>query len=70
MHLCANLSDSFAVERNGRTVARVVSVTEHRTNIRGAVAAWRAAGEPDPEFADALERVNQADRPPENPWAS
>lgn len=63
--------DSFAVERNGKTVARVVPAPEgSATTLREAVAAWRAAGEPDHAFADVLERVNRADRPPENPWAS
>jgi len=62
--------DSFVVERNGTTVARVVPAVEGSPTTLGEfVAAWRAAGQPDPEFADVLERVNRADRPPENPWA-
>jgi hypothetical protein len=32
--------------------------------------AWRAAGDPDVAFADDLERIGGADRPPSNPWAS
>ena len=63
--------DSFAVERNGTTVARVVPAPDgSATTLREAFAAWRAAGEPDRDFAEALERVNRADRPPEDPWAS
>jgi prevent-host-death family protein len=63
--------DSFVVERNGDPVARVSPVPEGSpTTLREAFAAWRAAGEPDREFADALERVNRADSPPEDPWAS
>lgn len=63
--------DSFVVERNGTTVARLVPAAEGSpTTLGEAIAAWRAAGPPDPDFADALERVNLADRPPENPWDS
>lgn len=59
------------VERNGDPVARVSPVPEGSpTTLREAFAVWRAAGEPDRDFADALERVNRADRPPEDPWAS
>ena len=63
--------DSFVVERNGDPVARVSPVPEGSpTTLREAFSAWRAASEPDPKFADVLERVNRADKPPENPWAS
>lgn len=61
--------DTFVVERNGAVVARVVPDAEGSpTTVREAFAAWRAAGPPDPEFADILEWVNDQDRPPENPW--
>lgn len=63
--------DTFLVVRNGKTVARVVPAPEGSSSTLGeAIAAWRAAGPPDPEFADILERVNRADKPPENPWDS
>jgi antitoxin (DNA-binding transcriptional repressor) of toxin-antitoxin stability system len=63
--------DSFVVERNGSPVARLVPLPEGPTaSLRGGLAAWRAAGEPEPAFADDLERVGAADRPPENVWAS
>jgi prevent-host-death family protein len=63
--------DSFLVERNGDEVARVVPVPAASvTSLREALEAWRAAGEADAEFADDLERVASADRPPEDPWAS
>ena len=39
------------------------------SSLRDALAAWRVAGGPDPAFADDLERVNAADRPPGNAWA-
>lgn len=62
--------DSFLVERNGDPVARVSPVPEGSpTTLREAFAAWRAAGPPDPDFADALEEVNRLDRPPDDPWA-
>ncbi|MCH7565701.1 MAG: type II toxin-antitoxin system Phd/YefM family antitoxin [Gemmatimonadetes bacterium] len=63
--------DTFLIERNGSPVARIVPLPEHPpTSLREAVAAWRGAGEPDLDFADALDRVAEADRPPESPWAS
>jgi antitoxin (DNA-binding transcriptional repressor) of toxin-antitoxin stability system len=63
--------DSYVVERNGDAVARISPVPEGSpTTVREAFAAWRAAGPPDPELADALELVNSLDRPPDDPWAS
>jgi len=63
--------DTFVVERNGAAVARVVPHPDgSATSLREALAAWRAVGEPDAAFADDLERVNAADRPPRDPWAS
>lgn len=63
--------DTFVVERNGTTVARVIPAAEGSpTTVREALAAWRSAGPPDPEFADLLEWVNNQDRPPDDPWES
>jgi prevent-host-death family protein len=63
--------DSFVVERNGDSVARLVPVPEASvTSLQEALSAWRSAGEPEVGFADDLERVGAADRPPEDPWAS
>jgi antitoxin (DNA-binding transcriptional repressor) of toxin-antitoxin stability system len=63
--------DTFVVERNGVPIARLSPVTESRAaTLADALAAWRAAGEADPEFADALERVGTLDRPTAEPWAS
>jgi prevent-host-death family protein len=65
------LGDSFTVERSGDPVARLVPLPgASPTTLREAFAAWVEAGEPDPDFADALERVNAADQPPEDAWAS
>lgn len=65
------MGDSFLIERNGSPVARIVPLAEHPTaSLREAVAAWCGVGEPDPDFADALDRVAEADRPPESPWVS
>ena len=63
--------DSFVVERNGEAVARVLPLAERSpTSVGEAMEAWRSAAEPEPEFADDLERIGRPDRPPELPWAS
>ena len=63
--------DTFVVERNGNAVARVSPLPESSPmTLREFFAMWRAAGPPDPEFADALEEVNSLDWPPDDPWAS
>ena len=64
-------SDSFVIERNGDPVARLIPLPGRSgSSLREALAAWRAAGDPDPEFGDDHERIGAADRPPENVWAS
>jgi len=61
--------DSFLIERNGEPVARLIPLPESRVvTLHEALRAWIEAGEPDPGFADDLERVQAADREPENPW--
>ena len=63
--------DSFVVERNGDPVARLIPLPGRSgSSLSEALAAWRAAGEPDAAFADDLERIGAADLPPENVWAS
>ncbi|MGH7482511.1 MAG: hypothetical protein ACRELV_10175 [Longimicrobiales bacterium] len=65
------LGDSFVVERNGEPVALLTPLPEgSATSVRDILRAWVEAGEPDPEFADALERVEAADREPGDAWAS
>jgi hypothetical protein len=65
------LGDTFVVEKSGDPVARMMPLAQASpATLREAVAAWCQAGEPDPEFADDLERVGSADRPPENAWGS
>ena len=63
--------DMFLVERNGEAVARVVPIEGlSKTSLDEALRGWRAAGAPEADFADDLERVGAADRPPDDPWAS
>ena len=63
--------ESFIVERNGAPVARLEPMAwGAAVTVGEALVAWRGAGEPDEEFANILERVRAADRPPENPWGS
>ena len=65
------LGDSFVVERNGEAVAVLRPLPGgSAASVREALRAWREAGEPDAGFADALERVGDADRLPGDPWAS
>ena len=62
---------SFVVERNGDQVARLVPVPGKATAMpRAALTSWCRAGEPDAGFADDLERVGRADRPPKSPWGN
>ncbi len=52
------------VERSNAPVARLVPVPRAAGgSVREALAAWRSAGTPDPEFADLLEYVSATDRP-------
>ncbi|MBI4503265.1 MAG: hypothetical protein HY700_19175 [Gemmatimonadetes bacterium] len=63
--------DRFTVERNGVPVAQLIPVpSAHPGTLREALSAWCEAGEPEPDFADALERIGKADRVPKNPWES
>jgi antitoxin (DNA-binding transcriptional repressor) of toxin-antitoxin stability system len=60
----------FVIERNGEAVARLGPVPSGTTPfLREGLLAWRTAGMPDAAFADDLERIGSADRPPRNPWA-
>jgi antitoxin (DNA-binding transcriptional repressor) of toxin-antitoxin stability system len=59
----------FIVERNGEAIARLAPLASGAAaNLADGLRAWRAAAVCDPAFADDLERVNAADRPPRNPW--
>ncbi len=62
--------DSFVIERNGVPVARLTPwPTGANANLAEGLRAWSESGETDGSFADDLERVNRADRPPADPWA-
>lgn len=63
--------DAFVVERNGKPVARIVPLHgAPGASVLNALAGWRAAGDPDPAFAEDLERVGAADRIPEDAWTA
>ena len=62
--------DTFVVERNGTTVARLVPAGETGATLAEALAAWRSAGPPDPAFAAALDEIDALDWPPDDPWVS
>ena len=63
--------DTFVIERNGEPVARLSPIPWHGdvTLVEG-LRAWLEAGPANEDFADDLDAVNRADRPPRNPWAS
>jgi hypothetical protein len=64
-------SDSFVVERNGEAIARLSPIAGRLAGSLGeGLRAWREAASADRGFAADLEKVNRADRPPRNPWAS
>ena len=58
----------FIVERNGEPIARLAPLSSSAVPLGEGLRAWRAGAARDPSFADDLERVNAADRPPRNPW--
>jgi antitoxin (DNA-binding transcriptional repressor) of toxin-antitoxin stability system len=63
--------ESFVIERNGVAVARLIPArADLRATVAEALGRWREAGEPDPEFASALELIGAADREPGNPCGS
>jgi antitoxin (DNA-binding transcriptional repressor) of toxin-antitoxin stability system len=62
--------ESFVIERNGRPVARMDPVPGASGTVREALGAWLADADADPSFAEDLARVNAADRPAADPWAS
>jgi hypothetical protein len=64
-------SDTFVVERNGEAIARISPVADRIAGSLGeGLRAWREAAPTDPRFAEDLDSVNRADRPPRNPWGS
>jgi prevent-host-death family protein len=63
--------DVFVIERNGEPVARLAPLASGAAApLAEALRSWREAAPRDLTFADDLERVNAADRPPRNPWGS
>jgi prevent-host-death family protein len=65
------LGDTYVIERNGTPIARITPVSETRpVTLAEFFELWRAAGPPDPAFADALELVGSLDTVPEDPWGS
>jgi len=63
--------ESFVVERNGEPIARITPIVSRTAGcILEGLRAWQEAAPSDPTLAEDLERVNQADQPPKNPWES
>jgi antitoxin (DNA-binding transcriptional repressor) of toxin-antitoxin stability system len=62
--------ESFILHKNDKPVAALGPLPGARTiTFRELWELWRKLP-PDPKFADDLEAVNRADRPPKNPWVS
>jgi antitoxin (DNA-binding transcriptional repressor) of toxin-antitoxin stability system len=60
---------TFLVRKNGKVIARIEPAGDpDGPSVRDAFAAWVAAADLDPGFADDLERAGRADRPGANPW--
>lgn len=63
--------DTFVIERNGEPIAVLEPVPmAGGSNLAEGLSAWLQAAPADMSFADDLESVNRADRPPKDPWAS
>src|SRR6266480_3114084 len=62
--------ESFILHKNDKPVAALGPLPGVRTiTFRELWELWRKLPA-DPKFADDLEAVNRADRPPKNPWVS
>jgi len=63
--------ETFVVKRNGEPVARIAPLPANNAgSVIEGLRAWREAAPRDEALADDLDRVNRADRPPQNPWDS
>ena len=63
--------ETFVVERHSVPIARIGPAEgAPRASLAEAARAWMETTGSDRSFADDLERVNAADRPPRNPWDS
>lgn len=63
--------ESFVVERNGEAVAKLTPIPLGTAGTaHDGLRAWLSTGEDVGDFGADLERVNRADRPAKNPWAS
>ena len=63
--------DTFLVERHNVAIARISPAgASTRAPLSDAIRGWMGDATRDRSFADDLERVTAADRPPRNPWDS
>ncbi len=61
--------DSFVITRNDKPVAELVAAPGSRRATWGELVEALDGLPHDPTFADDLEKVNESDQVPENPWA-
>jgi sulfur carrier protein ThiS len=77
-HLVRNLGDclasvkyrreSFVIKKNDEIIAEIIPSGETGAATWSELVTVVSAYPTDPGFADDLERINQMDTPPENPW--
>ena len=60
--------DSFVITKNDEPIAELVPVSGARRATWGEIEAAVARLPRDPGFADDLDKVNEADEEPGNPW--
>lgn len=60
--------DTFVITRNNEAIAELVPAPNNRRATWSELESALNGLPHDPTFADDLERVNEADRTPSNPW--
>ena len=61
--------EAFVVERGGKPVCRIVPAAPVAFKFRDLVQLWKTIPKPDPDYWNALEKINRDQPPlPESPW--
>jgi antitoxin (DNA-binding transcriptional repressor) of toxin-antitoxin stability system len=63
--------ETFVIDRHNVPIAQIGPPPGGLgASLRAVATQWLDAAPADPEFADDLERIGAADKPPASPWAS